>query len=149
MTTTIAIQAEDFDLADEIAALTTGASDIGAVASFVGHVRGDDGLTALILEHYPAMTRAEIARIVGDAMERWPLAAITVIHRIGRLEPGAQIVLVAVASAHRGAAFAACEFLMDFLKTTAPFWKQEERGRAISWVEPRSSDDEAATRWRK
>ena len=125
-----------------------GRSDIGAVASFVGQVRGDDGLTALTIEHYPGMTEREIARHVDDATRRWPLLGITVIHRIGRLLPGAPIVLVATAAAHRGPAFAACEFLMDYLKTRAPFWKQEERGDQHTWVEARASDGEAARRWK-
>ncbi|HEX2593430.1 MAG TPA: molybdenum cofactor biosynthesis protein MoaE [Rhizomicrobium sp.] len=143
----IAIQPEDFDSGVEIAALSQGRSDVGAVASFVGVVRGDDGLTALTLEHYPAMTHGEIAKIVAEAEQRWPLKGVTVIHRIGRLPVGAQVVLVAVASGHRGAAFEACEFLMDYLKTRAPFWKQEERGDKTGWVDAKSSDDEQAARW--
>ncbi|MBV9905315.1 MAG: molybdenum cofactor biosynthesis protein MoaE, partial [Alphaproteobacteria bacterium] len=123
----IQIQREDFDVSDEIEALSDDAA--GAVASFVGIVRGDDGLTALTLEHYPGMTEREIAQIVEQAQARWTLiTGITVIHRIGRLSVGERIVLVAVASAHRQSAFEACEFLMDYLKTRAPFWKQEERG---------------------
>jgi molybdopterin synthase catalytic subunit len=147
--TTIRIQDEDFDAGAEIAALSTGHNDIGAVASFVGVVRGDDGLTALTLEHYPAMTEAEIAKLADEARTRWPLGGITVIHRIGRLAAGERVVLVAVASSHRKAAFEACEFLMDYLKTRAPFWKQEERGTATSWVEARASDDAEAARWKK
>jgi molybdopterin synthase catalytic subunit len=146
---TIRIQPEDFDAGDEIAALSQGRSDVGAVASFVGVVRGDDGLSALRLEHYPKMTEAEIARIVAEAETRWPLAGVTIIHRIGRLAVGERVVLVAVASSHRGAAFEACEFLMDYLKTRAPFWKQEERGDAAGWVEAKQSDDEQAARWRR
>jgi len=145
----VRIQREDFDTGSEIAALTHGRSEIGAVASFVGVVRGDEGLTALILEHYPKMTEGEIARIVAEAETRWPLAGVTIIHRIGRLPVGERVVLVAVASSHRGAAFAACEFLMDYLKTRAPFWKQEERGDAGAWVEAKQSDDEQAARWRR
>jgi molybdopterin synthase catalytic subunit len=146
MTPRIKIQAEDFDAAAEIAALRPGA---GAVASFVGLVRGEEGLTALSIEHYPAMTQKQIARIAAEAASRWPLTGLTVIHRIGRLEPGAQIVLVAAAAAHRGEAFTACEFLMDYLKAKAPFWKQEEFGAVTRWVEARSGDDAAAARWKK
>ena len=149
MNANIHIQAEDFDVSDEVEALTTEKPGIGAVATFTGFVRGDDGLTALTLEHYPGMTEHEIARIAAQAAERWSLAGVTIIHRVGRLEVGARIVLVAVAASHRGAAFAACEFLMDYLKTRAPFWKQEERGGKIDWVEARDSDDAAAERWRK
>ena len=146
MTPCIRIQAEDFDAAAELAALQRGA---GAGASFIGLVRADDGLTALSIEHYPAMTQKQIARIAAEAASRWPLTGLTIIHRTGRLEPGARIVLVAVAAAHRGEAFAACEFLMDYLKTQAPFWKQEEFGTATRWVEARSTDDDAASRWKK
>ena len=146
MTPNIRIQAADFDAAAELAALRPGA---GAVASFTGLVRGEAGLTALTIEHYRAMTQKQIARIADEAASRWPLTGITVIHRIGRLEPGAQIVLVAVAATHRGEAFAACEFLMDYLKTEAPFWKQEEFGAVTHWVEARSSDEAAAARWKK
>ena len=147
MSVNIHIQAEDFFVADEIEALTT--QTTGAVASFIGLVRGDDGLTALTLEHYPGMTEREIARIAGEAQKRWLLEGITIIHRVGRLEVGERIVLVAVAAAHRGAAFSACEFLMDYLKTQAPFWKQEERGGQTAGVEHRASDAAAAERWRK
>jgi len=149
MIANIHIQIEDFDVADEIAALSEDGPETGAVASFVGMVRGGDDLTALTLEHYPGMTEREIARIAEEAGGRWALSGITIIHRIGRLEPGERIVLVAVAASHRGAAFAACEFLMDYLKTRAPFWKQEERGGAAQWVEAKASDDAAAERWRK
>lgn len=147
MSTNIHIQAEDFDVADEIDALTS--TEAGAVASFVGLVRGGDGLSALTLEHYPGMTEAEIARIVQEAQARWTLSGVTVIHRVGRLEIGERIVLVAVAAAHRGEAFEACQFLMDYLKTRAPFWKQEERDGETRWVEARATDDTAAARWRK
>ncbi len=146
---TIRIQREDFDAGAEIAALSAAGSDVGAVASFVGVVRGDDGLTALVLEHYPAMTEAEINRIVAEAQARWRLSGVTIIHRIGRLEVGQRVVLVAVASGHRGAAFEACQFLMDYLKTRAPFWKQEERGGEGGWVEAKTTDDEQAARWRR
>ena len=149
MSANIHIQSEDFDVSDEIEALTAEQTLTGAVASFVGYVRGDGGLTAMTLEHYPNMTEHEIAHIVAEAESRWPLTGTTIIHRVGRLAVGERIVLVAVASAHRGAAFAACEFLMDYLKTRAPFWKQEERGGKSEWVEAKTSDDAAAERWRK
>jgi molybdopterin synthase catalytic subunit len=142
----IRIQTEDFDVSEELDALA--AHDVGAMTSFVGLVRGDDGLTAMTLEHYPGMTEAEIARHVAQAQTRWNLSGVTIIHRIGRLVPGARIVLVAVAASHRADAFAACEFLMDYLKIRAPFWKYEERDGAIVWVEARPSDDEAMARWR-
>jgi len=148
MKTRIVIQTEDFSLDAEIAALTA-TGDPGAVASFTGHVRKEGDLSALTLEHYPHMTESEIARIVDDAASRWPLTGVTVIHRIGRLAPGERIVLVAAASLHRQAAFQACEFLMDFLKTHAPFWKEEARGSERHWVGARASDDEATERWRK
>jgi molybdopterin synthase catalytic subunit len=144
----IRVGPEDFDVAAEIAALHKRAGDAGAVATFTGHVRGEDGLTALILEHYPAMTEREIARHAADAEKRWPLLGITVIHRVGRLTPGARIVFVAVAAQHRRAAFEACEFLMDYLKVHAPFWKQEERAGATRWVDAKTSDDDAAGRWK-
>jgi molybdopterin synthase catalytic subunit len=149
MSCNIQIQHEDFDVADEIAALTWETQAIGAVATFTGLVRADDGLAALSLEHYPGMTEREIGRIADEAMKRWPLNGLTIIHRVGRLAVGERIVLVAVAAAHRGAAFAACEFLMDYLKTRAPFWKQEERGGEMRWVEAKTSDDDAAERWRR
>ena len=149
MNANIHIQVEDFDVSDEVEALTLEQSQIGAVATFTGYVREDDGLTALTLEHYPGMTEHEIARIANDAANRWQLTGVTIIHRVGRLKVGERIVLVAVAASHRGAAFAACEFLMDYLKTRAPFWKQEERGGTTGWVEARTSDDAAAERWRK
>ena len=149
MNANIHIQVEDFDVTEEIDALTREHPvGTGAVATFTGYVRGDDGLTALTLEHYPGMTEREIARIAAEVEKRWPVSGITIIHRVGRLKVGERIVLVAVASSHRAAAFAACQFLMDFLKTLAPFWKQEERGDGIAWVEARSSDDAAAERWR-
>jgi molybdopterin synthase catalytic subunit len=149
MSANIHIQLEDFDVGEEVEALTAEQPQTGAVASFVGLVRGGDDLVALTLEHYPGMTEREIARIAEDAQRRWALTGITVIHRIGRLAVGERIVLVAVAAAHRGSAFEACEFLMDYLKTRAPFWKQEERGGASAWVEAKSADDAAAARWRK
>ena len=144
----IRIQQEDFDLNDEIEALTDGQMDVGGVASFVGVVRGDDNLQSLTLEHYPGMTEREIARHVEEAAKRWPLLGATVIHRVGTLKPGERIVLVVTASSHRGAAFEACEFLMDYLKTRAPFWKREDRGGESAWVDARASDDEAAKRWK-
>jgi len=142
----IRIQPEDFDAGAEIARLNA-STDVGAVATFTGHVRADDGLIALTLEHYPAMTEREIARHVAEAEERWPLLGVTIIHRVGRLVPGDRIVFVGVASSHRQAAFEACEFLMDYLKIHAPFWKQEERAGATRWVEAKSADEKAARRW--
>jgi molybdopterin synthase catalytic subunit len=142
----IRIQQEDFDLNDEIEALTN--EGIGAVASFVGVVRGDETLMSLTLEHYPGMTEREIASHIEQAASRWPLLGATIIHRVGTLKPGERIVLVVTASSHRGAAFEACEFLMDYLKTRAPFWKREDRGGESAWVEARASDDEAAERWK-
>lgn len=148
---TIRLQEGDFDLAAETVALTRGDTSIGAVASFVGLCRGsEDGeaIAALRLEHYPGMAEAEIARHVEEALARWPLKGVTVIHRHGRIEPGENIVLVLAASSHRQAAFAAAEFLMDYLKTRAPFWKSGERldgGR--DWIDARTADDDAAARW--
>ena len=139
----IRVQNEDFDTAAVLAAL----GPAGAVVSFTGHVRAEPGLDALVLEHYPGMTEREIARHVAEAERRWPLTGVAVIHRIGRLQPGARIVLVAAASAHRSAAFEACEFLMDYLKVRAPFWKREERADGTRWVEAKASDDDAAERW--
>jgi len=144
----IRIQHDDFDAAAECAALSDGNANIGAIATFTGLVRGDGGLTAMTLEHYPGMTEREIARHVAEAKTRWPLLGVTIIHRIGRLLPGERIVLVAVASSHRKAAFEACEFLMDYLKTNAPFWKQEERGSAAKWVDAKASDDAAVEKWK-
>jgi molybdopterin synthase catalytic subunit len=150
---TIRLQAADFDVSREIAALTAGDTNIGAVVSFIGICRrgeGSDAITALTLEHYPSMAEAEIARHADEAMSRWPLTGLTVIHRFGRLVPGDNIVLVLTASAHREAAFQAGEFLMDYLKTHAPFWKSEERvGSETTWVEARGEDDAAAARWKK
>jgi molybdopterin synthase catalytic subunit len=146
MSVRIVIQPEDFDIGAEIAALD--AENTGAVATFTGKVRKEGDLTALTLEHYPNMTEREIGRIVEDANARWPLMGVTIIHRVGRLLPGDKIVLVAVAAKHRGAAFEACQFLMDYLKTRAPFWKEEERNGTAQWVEARRSDDRAAERWR-
>jgi molybdopterin synthase catalytic subunit len=148
MKTKIKIQTEDFDVGAELDALISG-TDAGAVASFTGHVRKEGDLTALKLEHYPHMTEDEIARLIAEAEKRWPLLAATVMHRVGSLSPGDRIVLVAVAASHRGVAFEACEFLIDFLKTHAPFWKEETRGAERHWVSARSSDDDAMARWRK
>src|SRR5215470_10573111 len=143
---TVRIQREDFDVGGEIARLTQGRADIGALATFTGICR-DDGIVAMTLEHYPGMAEAEIARHVEEAEKRWPLLGVTVIHRHGRLTPGENVVLVVTASAHREAAFAAAEFLMDYLKTRAPFWKQVEYADRKTWVEAKSSDDALAERW--
>jgi molybdopterin synthase catalytic subunit len=145
------LQREDFDAARETARLTRGRTDIGAVVTFTGICRGDESgepITALTLEHYPEMAEAEIARHVEEAEARWPLLGVTVIHRYGRLVPGENIVLVVTASAHREAAFAAAEFLMDYLKTRAPFWKKVERAAGSVWVEAKATDATAALRWR-
>lgn len=144
MESRVRIQSDSFDVGAEIARISTGA---GAVATFTGYVRDDDGLTALRLEHYPGMTEREIDRRIAEAATRWQLMAVTVIHRIGELKPGDPIVLVAVASRHRREAFAACEFLMDQLKTTVPFWKEQQKGTDHTWVEAKKSDDVAAERW--
>src|SRR5438105_12765724 len=149
---TMRIQDADFDIAKEIAALTMGRTDIGAVVSFSGICRsseGDEKIAALTLEHYPEMAEAEIERHADEAMSRWPLDGLTVIHRFGRIEPGENIVLVVTASKHRQAAFQAAEFLMDYLKANAPFWKREETAAGTAWVESRSHDDAAAARWTK
>jgi molybdopterin synthase catalytic subunit len=149
---TIRIQEADFDIAREIAALTRGRTDIGAVVSFSGICRGSEGsdtIAALTLEHYPGMAEAEIARHAETAMSRWPLNGLTVIHRVGRIAPGENIVLVLTASQHRQAAFAAAEFLMDYLKANAPFWKREESAAGTAWVDARGHDDDAAARWTK
>ncbi len=150
MTTTIRLQRDAFDVNAEVAALTRGRSDIGAVVTFTGICRADENgepIAALTLEHYPDMAEAEIARHVEEARGRWPLLGVTVIHRYGRLTPGEVIVLVVTASSHREAAFAAAEFLMDYLKTRAPFWKQVEKASGKIWVAAKSADDAAAGRW--
>jgi molybdopterin synthase catalytic subunit len=139
----IAVQAEDFDLGAEVKAISNNPK-VGAVASFVGLVRD----VQMTLEHYPGMTERAIAKIVEEAKGRWQVMDCSVIHRYGALQPNDQIVLVAVASAHRGDAFAACEFIMDYLKTQAPFWKKEQTGEGARWVEAKSSDDQAAERWK-
>ncbi len=144
---TIRIETQVFDVNAEIAALTKDTNNVGAVVTFTGHVRGDDDLTALTLEHYSGMTEREIARCIDAAEKRWPLLGSTIIHRIGKLVPGDPIVLVATASTHRKDAFSAAEFLMDYLKTRAPFWKEEVRGDLTRWVEGRASDEERAKRW--
>lgn len=150
---TVRVQREDFDLGAELKALTAGNPRVGGLTSFVGLVRDmaeSPELAAMTLEHYPGMTEKMLERIEAEAQARWPLEASLIVHRTGRLEPGEQIVLVACASPHREAAFAACHFLIDWLKTKAPFWKVEEtRGGETAWVEARGSDDEAAARWRR
>ena len=146
----VRVQSEDFDVARELEALRGRDARIGAVAAFVGLVRDvNDAATVatLTLEHYPGMTEKALAAIVDEAKSRWRIFDATVIHRVGELKPTDQIVLVAVSSAHRGEAFAACEFIMDYLKTRAPFWKKEHTPAGTRWVEARASDDEAAARW--
>jgi molybdopterin synthase catalytic subunit len=150
MTATVRLQREPFDAADEAAKLTRGRTDIGAVVTFTGICRGDEAgatLVAMTLEHYPGMADAEVARHVEAAEKRWPLLGVSVIHRFGRLVPGEEIVLVVTAAAHRQDAFAAAEFLMDYLKTRAPFWKQVESARGTNWVEAKPCDDVLADRW--
>lgn len=150
MIPTIRIQAERFDAAEETAALTGADTDAGAVVVFQGLCRDEGGrLAALELEHYPGMAEAEIARLAAQAAERWPLAGLTVVHRHGRIRPGEAIVLVAAAARHRHAAFAAAEFMMDFMKTGAPFWKREHLvdGTVGQWVDAKDSDDAALERW--
>jgi molybdopterin synthase catalytic subunit len=149
---TIRIQEADFDIAHEIAVLTKARTDIGAVVSFSGVCRGSEAgeaIAALTLEHYPGMAEAEIARHADTAMSRWPLTGLTVIHRVGRIVPGENIVLVLTASKHRQAAFQAAEFMMDYLKAHAPFWKREESAAGTGWVDARDHDDDAAARWTK
>ena len=151
MISTVRIQREAFDLAAETAKLTHGRTDVGAVVTFTGICRGDERgepIAALTLEHYPGMAEAEIERHVAEARERWPLRGVTVIHRTGRIVPGEDIMMVATTSSHREAAFAAAEFLMDYLKTRAPFWKQVEKASGATWVEAKATDDAAAERWR-
>jgi molybdopterin synthase catalytic subunit len=147
---TISLQREPFDAAAEAAALRRGRTDVGAVVTFTGICRGDENgepIAALTLEHYPEMAQTEIARQVAAAQARWSLLGLRVIHRFGRIEPGAEIVLVVTASSHRHDAFAAAEFLMDYLKTRAPFWKQVERAGGKDWVAAKQSDESAAERW--
>jgi molybdopterin synthase catalytic subunit len=142
------VQREDFDLAAELAALRAGRTDIGALVSFTGLVRDADGrLTGFELEHYPAMTNKALAAIEAEARARWPLQACLIVHRVGPLAPGEQIMMVATASAHRQAAFEAAEFLMDYLKSRAPFWKKETTAEGAAWVEAREADEAALGRW--
>jgi molybdopterin synthase catalytic subunit len=146
----IRVQAEPFDPAVELARFGRGRTDIGGVASFTGLVRDEHGgehVAAMTLEHYPGMTERQLAQIEAEARQRWPLLDVLVIHRYGRMVPGEPIVLVATASAHREAALAACAFLIDWLKTKAPFWKLEETGQGERWVKARASDELAARRW--
>jgi molybdopterin synthase catalytic subunit len=147
----VRIQSEDFDAGREIAALRKGNAKIGAIASFIGLVRDineGDAVATMTLEHYPGMTEKSIAEIVNQAKARWNIFDALVIHRVGELKPLDQIVLVVVAGSHRGDTFAACEFIMDYLKTRAPFWKKEQTPAGERWVESRESDDIAAERWR-
>jgi molybdopterin synthase catalytic subunit len=150
MTATVRIQSEPFDAAAEAKKLAGGRTDVGALVTFTGICRGNEGsepIAALTLEYYPGMAEAEIERHVSDAMQRWPLLGVTVIHRHGRIVPGDDIMMVATASSHREAAFAAADFLMDYLKTRAPFWKQVEKTDGKVWVEAKATDDAAAGRW--
>ncbi len=147
---TVRVQQDDFDIGAELAALSAGNHAIGGIASFVGVVRemaGDEKIGAMTLEHYPGMTERALAEIEAEARQRWPLEACLIIHRYGRLEPGERIVMVATASAHRQAALEACAYLIDWLKTKAPFWKLEETAAGAKWVDARDTDDEAAKRW--
>jgi len=146
----IRVQREDFDVGAELAALSRDRPGIGGVASFIGLVRDvarGESIGAMTLEHYPGMTERQLEAIEAEARQRWPLDAVLIVHRYGRLEPGDRIVLVATASAHREAAFASCQFLTDWLKTKAPFWKLEETPEGARWVEAEASDDAAAQRW--
>jgi molybdopterin synthase catalytic subunit len=146
----IRVQREDFDIGKELDALTRDRPSIGGVTSFVGLVRdvaGGEKIASMTLEHYPGMTEQQLAAIEAEAQRRWPLDAVLIIHRYGELLPGDRIVLVATASAHRDAAFDACRFLIDWLKTQAPFWKLEETAQGARWVDAKASDDDAAKRW--
>jgi molybdopterin synthase catalytic subunit len=150
MSATIRVQREDFDVGAELEALSHGKTAIGGITSFVGLVRdiaGGQPITAMTLEHYPDMTKRELQAIADEAHRRWPLDALLIIHRFGRLAPGERIVLVATASAHREAAFQSCHFLIDWLKTKAPFWKLEETPEGARWVDAQASDEAAAKRW--
>lgn len=147
---TVRVQLEDFDVATELTAMRLSRPDIGAVVSFIGQVRDfndGDTIQTLTLEHYPGMTEHALEAIESDAKSRWNIASSLIIHRVGQLKPQDQIVLVAVASAHRGEAFKACEFMMDFLKTQAPFWKKETTNKGERWVDAKLSDDDAQARW--
>jgi molybdopterin synthase catalytic subunit len=145
----IRVQIEDFDITALNRELLAGRSDVGAIASFIGLVRDLDGdpLRQMTLEHYPGMTENALRGIAKKAQQRWQIADLAIIHRVGALKPADQIVLVSVLSAHRGDAFAACEFIMDYLKTEAPFWKKEESERGVKWVESRDSDQKALDKW--
>jgi molybdopterin synthase catalytic subunit len=146
----VRIQTQDFDAGAEIAALRRNRPEVGAIASFIGVCRdANDGaaVTKMTLEHYPGMTERALENIVAEAKSRWNVMEVLVVHRVGELKPADQIVLVVVTGAHRGEAFSACEFIMDYLKTRAPFWKKEETPQGERWVEARSSDDQAAERW--
>jgi len=146
----VRVQQQDFDVGAEVAALRAGRLDVGAVASFVGtvrHLNEGAGVSSMTLEHYPGMTERALEDICAQARQRWDILDVLVVHRYGELAPGDQIVLVAVTSAHRGDAFAACEFVMDYLKTQAPFWKKERTPQGARWVEAREADDAAAARW--
>jgi molybdopterin synthase catalytic subunit len=148
----IKVQREDFDIGAELAQLTDGNTKVGGLASFVGLVRdlADQGaVSAMTLEHYPGMTEKRLAEIEAEARSRWPLEGVLIIHRYGRLEPGDRIVLVATTSAHRRAALDSCAFLIDWLKTKAPFWKLEEGAQGAAWVEAKASDDKAAEKWKR
>ena len=148
----IKVQREDFDIGAELASLTAGNTKIGGLATFVGLVRdlADQGaVAAMTLEHYPGMTERRLAEIEAEARSRWPLEGVLIIHRYGKLEPGDRIVLVATTSAHRQAALDSCAFLIDWLKTKAPFWKLEEGSKGAAWVEAKESDDRAADKWKR
>lgn len=149
---TVRVQTEDFDAGEEISLMRLSRPDIGAVAAFIGQVRDlNDGsqVSSLTLEHYPGMTEKSLEDIVDQATQRWDIFDALVIHRVGRLNPTDQIVLVVVSGAHRGEAFAACEFIMDYLKTEAPFWKKEQTPDGEHWIEAKASDDAARVRWQK
>lgn len=149
---TVKVQSEPFDVSAETAKLTRGRTDVGALVTFTGICRGDENgeaIAALTLEHYPGMAETEIESHVAEAAQRWPLTGALVIHRFGRIVPGEDIMMVATASSHRAAAFEAAEFLMDYLKTRAPFWKQVEKASGPTWVEAKAEDDSAAARWGK
>jgi molybdopterin synthase catalytic subunit len=148
----VKVQRDDFDIGAELAALTDGHRNVGGLASFVGLVRdltAQGKISAMTLEHYPGMTEKRLAEIEAEARSRWPLEGVLIIHRYGRLEPGDRIVLVATTSAHRQAALDSCAFLIDWLKTKAPFWKLEEGAKGAEWVEARASDDQAAEKWKQ
>lgn len=149
MTPTVRVSTDPFDLNAEARLLAAGRTDVGAVVTFTGICRGSEGVAAMTLETYQAMAEKELMRIAQAAAARWPLTGLTVVHRYGRMEPGDDIVLVAAASSHRQAAFEAASFMMDYLKTQAPFWKKEQRADGSAWVEARGSDDAAAARWQQ